>query len=73
MSKNKMTLESMSIRSYLDQTVMASLYEGLRQLVRERPSNPFEYLAFHLLKEDPTHKYNVEDFPSRASTTTSSS
>ena len=66
-----MTLESMSVRSYLDQTIMASLYEGLRQLVRERPNNPFEYLAFHLLKEDPTHKYNVEDLLSKVSSSSS--
>jgi protein dpy-30 len=52
----------MSVRNYLDQTIMASLYEGLRQLIRERPENPFEFLAFYLLKQDPTHKHHVTDF-----------
>jgi hypothetical protein len=61
MNKNKTTLENMSVRNYLDQTIMATLYEGLRKLVRERPENPFEFLAFYLLKQDPTHKYCVEN------------
>jgi hypothetical protein len=62
MDENRQRLGNVSVRQYLDQTIMSSLYEGLRQLVRERPENPFEFLAFYLLRQDPSHKYDVEDF-----------
>ncbi|KAG4098014.1 Dpy-30-domain-containing protein [Neocallimastix lanati (nom. inval.)] len=37
-------------RAYLDQTVVPVLLEGLKELVKERPPNPYEYLAAFILK-----------------------
>ena len=36
------------IRSYLDQTVVPLLLEGLAVLAKERPENPVEFLANYL-------------------------
>jgi|EP01083_Nonionella_stella_P069295 protein dpy-30 len=41
------------IRSYLDQTVMPTLADGLSELVKERPSNPIDFLARYLLTHNP--------------------
>jgi len=37
----------------LDQTVVPILLMGMSQLVKDRPSNPIEYLAHYLLKNNP--------------------
>ncbi|ORX41645.1 protein dpy-30 [Piromyces finnis] len=37
-------------RAYLDQTVVPVLLEGLKELVKERPPNPYEYLAAFIIK-----------------------
>lgn len=43
-------LNSLSIRSYLDQTVVPILLQGMAEVAKERPENPIEYLAHYLLK-----------------------
>jgi len=45
--------QALPMREYLDQTVVPLLLEGMQALVRERPSNPVEYLATYLLKHNP--------------------
>ncbi|KAF9970372.1 Protein dpy-30 [Actinomortierella ambigua] len=45
----KSELEAMPVRSYLDQTVLRVLLEGLKQLAKDRPENPLEYLGHYLL------------------------
>lgn len=47
---NNNNLNSLSIRSYLDQTVVPVLLQGMAELAKERPENPIEYLAHYLLK-----------------------
>ncbi|KAJ3295345.1 Protein dpy-30 [Rhizoclosmatium sp. JEL0117] len=37
-------------RTYLDQTVIPILIEGLKSVAKERPQNPTEYLGLFLLK-----------------------
>lgn len=49
-TKKDKDLTSMPIRSYLDQTVVPVLLQGMAELAKERPSNPIEYLANYLLK-----------------------
>jgi len=46
-------LQQLPIRAYLDQTVVPILLMGMSQLVKDRPSNPIEYLAHYLLKNNP--------------------
>ena len=41
---------SLPIRSYLDQTVVPQLLQGLSELAKERPPNPVEWLGNYLLK-----------------------
>ncbi|KAI8816441.1 Dpy-30 motif-domain-containing protein [Fimicolochytrium jonesii] len=43
-------VNSLPLRSYLDQTVVPVLIEGLKALAKERPPNPCEYLAVYLLR-----------------------
>ena len=49
-SNNNTSLNSLPIRSYLDQTVVPILLQGLAELAEKKPSNPIEYLANFLLK-----------------------
>ena len=51
--QNKMHLQALPIRAYLDQTVVPILLEGMSALVKERPPNPVEWLAAYLLKNNP--------------------
>ena len=51
--QEKMNVQSLPIRAYLDQTVVPILLQGMSQLVKERPPNPIEYLATYLLKNNP--------------------
>jgi len=48
--RNESNLQSLPIRSYLDQTVVPVLLQGLAELAKERPSNPVEWLGNYLLK-----------------------
>ena len=47
---------AMPVRQYLEATVVPILMQGLGQIVRERPSDPVEYLAAYLLKHNPQHQ-----------------
>ena len=51
--QNKMHLQALPIRAYLDQTVVPILLEGMSELVKERPPNPVEWLAAYLIKNNP--------------------
>ncbi|KAF9431506.1 hypothetical protein BGZ76_000224 [Entomortierella beljakovae] len=47
-------IAAMPIRPYLDQTVLPVLLEGMKQLAKERPQNPLEYLGHYLLDHSDT-------------------
>ncbi|KAM3623363.1 uncharacterized protein V6R79_010221 [Siganus canaliculatus] len=49
-SKQKVDLQALPTRAYLDQTVVPILLQGLSMLAKDRPPNPIEYLAAFLLK-----------------------
>ncbi|KAM8787440.1 protein dpy-30 homolog isoform 1-T3 [Rhynchonycteris naso] len=49
-SKQKVDLQALPTRAYLDQTVVPILLQGLAVLAKERPPNPIEFLASYLLK-----------------------
>lgn len=49
-NKQNSALNQLPIRSYLDQTVVPLLLQGMAELAKERPENPIEYLANFLLK-----------------------
>ncbi|XP_068176678.1 protein dpy-30 homolog [Antennarius striatus] len=48
--KQKVDLQALPTRAYLDQTVVPILLQGLSLLAKDRPPNPIEYLAAFLLK-----------------------
>merc|ERR1719356_1319095 len=50
---NQVSLQNLSIRAYLDQTVVPILLDGMSELVKERPPNPIEWLASYLLRHNP--------------------
>ncbi|GMI43745.1 hypothetical protein TrCOL_g11691 [Triparma columacea] len=51
--QNKMNLQALPIRAYLDQTVVPILLDGMSALVKERPPNPIEWLAAYLIRNNP--------------------
>ncbi|KAL0584542.1 hypothetical protein ABG067_005565 [Albugo candida] len=50
---DKVDVDGLSIRAYLEQTVVPILLQGMSSLVKERPSNPVEWLAAYLIKNNP--------------------
>ena len=54
----KNTLETIPIRSYLDQTVVPLVLQALSALTqaKTKPENPIEYVADYLLKHNPEDK-----------------
>jgi len=46
----KKDLKNLSVRAYLDETVVPLLLKGMSALVKERPEDPVEWLAQYLLK-----------------------
>ncbi|KAI9917405.1 hypothetical protein PsorP6_012686 [Peronosclerospora sorghi] len=51
--QDKVEVQALPIRAYLDQTVVPILLQGMSALVKERPPNPVEWLANYLIKNNP--------------------
>ena len=51
--QERLNIQSLPIRAYLDQTVVPILLDGMAALVVTRPPNPVEWLAAYLLKHNP--------------------
>ena len=43
-------LNNISIRAYLDKTVIHLVLQGMAEVAKERPENPIKYLADFLMK-----------------------
>ena len=43
-------LNNISIRAYLDKTVIPLVLQGMAEVAKERPENPIKYLADFLMK-----------------------
>ena len=54
--QEKLNLQALPIRSYLDQTVVPILLDGMSQLVIERPPDPIAWLAAYLVANNPMSK-----------------
>eukprot|EP00287_Rhodomonas_sp_CCMP768_P012714 CAMPEP_0196719824 /NCGR_PEP_ID=MMETSP1091-20130531/2751_1 /TAXON_ID=302021 /ORGANISM="Rhodomonas sp., Strain CCMP768" /LENGTH=93 /DNA_ID=CAMNT_0042060889 /DNA_START=177 /DNA_END=458 /DNA_ORIENTATION=- len=52
-AQEKIDAQALPIRTYLDQTVVPILLQGLSDLVKTRPDDPVEYLAAYLMKHNP--------------------
>jgi len=52
-AQDKLNLQALPIRAYLDQTVVPLLLDGMSALVKERPPNPVEWLATYLMRHNP--------------------
>ena len=44
-SQKKQNLNNLPIRTYLDQTVVPLVLQGMAEVAKERPANPIKYLA----------------------------
>ncbi|CAM9268046.1 unnamed protein product [Ectocarpus sp. 6 AP-2014] len=51
--QDRLNVQSLPIRAYLDQTVVPILLDGMSALVKERPPNPVEWLGNYLLRNNP--------------------
>ena len=49
-NKEKTNLNNLPIRTYLDQTVVPLVLQGMAEVAKERPENPIKYLADFLNK-----------------------
>ncbi len=48
--EGKDALKEAGTRTYLEQTVVAVVTQGMSELAKERPDNPLEFLGNYLLK-----------------------
>lgn len=55
-AQEKIDAQALPIRTYLDQTVVPILLQGLSDLVKQRPDDPVEHLAAYLMKHNPKNK-----------------
>mmetsp|Transcript_17482 Transcript_17482/g.34708 ORF Transcript_17482/g.34708 Transcript_17482/m.34708 type:complete len:151 (+) Transcript_17482:119-571(+) len=55
-SQHQNNMQDLPIRSYLDQTVVPILLDGMSELVKERPPNPVEWLLGGFLRKDSPKK-----------------
>merc|ERR1719203_1897708 len=46
-------LQKLPVRRYLDQTIVPILLAGMTELIKDRPTDPIEYLAHYLLNNNP--------------------
>ncbi|KAG5180850.1 hypothetical protein JKP88DRAFT_263797 [Tribonema minus] len=51
--QERLNMQTLPIRAYLDQTVVPILLDGMAALAKERPPNPVEWLASYLLRNNP--------------------
>eukprot|EP00210_Caulerpa_lentillifera_P008087 g7721.t1 len=54
-TEGKMSTHALSVRQYLESSVVPVLMKGLTNLVRERPEDPVEYLAAFLVNNNPNN------------------
>jgi hypothetical protein len=47
--------EQEAVRQYLNATVVDVLRKGMRELVRQKPSDPHQFLADFILAHKPKH------------------
>lgn len=57
----KLNTHALSVRQYLEASVVPVLMKGLTNLVRERPEDPIEYLAAFLRKNNPNKPLGEDD------------
>ena len=48
--KEQENINNLSIRAYLDKTVVPLVLQGMAEVAKERPENPIKYLADFLMK-----------------------
>ncbi len=48
--KGQENINNLSIRAYLDKTVVPLVLQGMAEVAKERPENPIKYLADFLMK-----------------------
>ena len=48
--KGQENINNLSIRAYLDKTVVPLVLKGMAEVAKERPENPIKYLADFLMK-----------------------
>merc|ERR1712244_20135 len=58
-------LQKLPVRRYLDQTIVPILLAGMTEIVKDRPTDPIEYLAHFLLKNNPNSPKIEEPEPQR--------
>ena len=50
LGKGGENINNLSIRAYLDKTVVPLVLQGMAEVAKERPENPIKYLADFLMK-----------------------
>lgn len=53
----------MPTKFYLEKTITPTVLKALTEVVRARPENPLEFVAFYLLKHNPNRQTKGEGAP----------
>ena len=52
-TKEPVDLKKLTVRQYLEATVVSVLLKGMQEVVKQRPDDPLEFLADYLREHNP--------------------
>lgn len=58
--KEPVDLKKLTVRQYLEATVVSVLLKGMQEVVKQRPDDPLEFLAQYLREHNPKKGSNAD-------------
>lgn len=52
----KINVNALPTKAYLEATIIPTVMRGLHEVSNARPENPLEFLAYYILKHNPSRK-----------------
>ena len=62
-SQAKINVNALPTKAYLDSTITPTVMKALHEVCEARPDNPLEFVAYYLLKHNPSRKTPTEGAP----------
>ena len=63
MSMPPLSINALPTKMYLEQTVVPTVMQALQEVCEARPDNPLEFVAYYILKHNPSRKSFTEGAP----------
>ena len=63
----KVNVNALPTKAYLEATIVPTVMRALHEVAHARPDNPLEFVAYYILKHNPSRKEAVSSTPSEVS------